>query len=117
VKIAHLRHFVVAAEVLHFPRAAEALNISRAKLGSSITALEAEAGASLFDRTGETRLTPAGAALLRDARIELAEFDASGGAAPWVPPKAGGKAKANKGQGRTPAVKGAPKPKHQRQGR
>ena len=115
MKISHLRHFVAAAEELHFVRAAERLGISRQKLDSSIAAVEAEYGKSLFDRTATpTRLTKAGEAALADAHVELAK--PSTPAAP--PPRpAGGKAKASKGRGRAPVVKGEPKPFKKRQGR
>ncbi|MGZ8804804.1 MAG: helix-turn-helix domain-containing protein [Microbacterium sp.] len=109
-----LLRFVAVAEELHFPRAAEALHIPLASLYSSIDKLEAEVGHPLFTREhGRTQLTKAGVALLADAKAEIA-------AAP-VPAKkpvaAGGKAKASKGKGRAPAVKGQPKPFKKRQGR
>lgn len=109
-----LLRFVAVAEELHFPRAAEALNIPLASLYSSVDKLEAEVGQPLFTRDqGRTRLTKAGAALLADAKEQLA-------AAPPPAKKtvaAGGKAKASKGKGRAPAVKGQPKPFKKRQGR
>ncbi len=115
MKITHLRHFVAVAEELHFIRAADSLGISRAKLDSSIRALETEVGSDLFDRGRQTTtLTGAGVALLERARIELAEFDARP-PLPAAPP--GGKAKASKGQGRAPIVKGEPRPYRNRQSR
>lgn len=114
MKIALLRRFVVLAEERHFPRAAERLGIPLASLYTSIDKLEAEAGHALVTRDGQTRLTRAGDLL----RIEAEELIA---AAPPPPPKtaapAGGKAKASKGKGRAPAVKGQPKPYKKRQGR
>jgi hypothetical protein len=115
VNISLLSRFVAAAEELHFPRAAQALGIPLAALYSSIEKLETEVGQPLFIRDqGKTRLTTAGVLLLADAKEELA-------AAPTPPKKpavpAGGKAKASKGKGRTPAVKGQPKPYKKRQGR
>ncbi|MBO0979290.1 LysR family transcriptional regulator [Microbacterium sp. SD291] len=113
MKIIHLRRFVAVADTLHFPRAAEALGTSLAAVYSSIEKLEEEVGHPLITRGGETRLTPAGTALLPEAREMIA-------AAPTPPPKpapSGGKAKASKGKGRTPAVKGQPKPYKKRQGR
>lgn len=108
MKITHLRHFVAVAEELHFIRAADSLGISRPKLDSSIRALEAQVGADLFDRNQETtKLTRAGNQLLVIARTELAEFD---NRTPAPPPPAGGKAKASKGKGRAPTVKGEPRP-------
>lgn len=109
-----LQRFVAAAEELHFPRAAQALSIPLPSLYSSIDKLEAEVGHPLFTRDdGRVRLTQAGALLLVEAKAQLA-------ASP-PPPKrvapAGGKAKASKGKGRAPAVKGQPKPFKKRQGR
>ncbi|KQR61940.1 LysR family transcriptional regulator [Frigoribacterium sp. Leaf172] len=115
MKTSHLRHFLVAAEVLHFPVAADKLGISRQKLESSIEALELEFGQRLFDRDASPyRLTKAGRAAIEVAEAELAS--PSTPPAPPAPP-AGGKAKASKGKGRTPAVKGQPKPFKKRQGR
>ena len=80
-------------------------------LSSSIKELEAELGHALFDRsTDVTRLTKAGAALLSDIRFEAAK------SAPPMPAP-GGKAKASKGQGRAPVVKGQPHPGKRRQSR
>ena len=115
MKISHLRHFVAAAEELHFVRAAESLGISRTKLDSSIRALEAQVGSDLFDRHREsTTLSRAGVTFLKQARIELAEFDER---PPTPAAPAGGKAKASKGTGRTPIVKGEPRPYKNRQSR
>jgi len=110
VKTSHLRHFLVAAEVLHFPVAADKLGISRQKLESSI-----EVGQRLFDRDASPyRLTKAG-----QAAVLVAEDELSSPSTPPEPPRppAGGKAKASKGKGRAPAVKGQPKPFKKRQGR
>jgi len=115
VNITQLQRFVAVAEELHFPRAAQALEIPLPALYSSIEKLEAEVGHPLFVRDGaKTRLTPAGTLLLPDARAEIAAAPAPP-AKPVVP--AGGKAKASKGKGRTPVVKGQPKPYKKRQGR
>lgn len=113
MKIADLRRFVAVAEELHFPRAAERLGIPLASLYTSIDKLEAEVGHPLFTKS-PTKLTAVGAALLPEAEAQIA-------AAP--PPveksavKTGGKAKASKGKGRAPIVKGQPKPYKKRQGR
>ena len=114
VDINLLRHFIAVAEELHFPRAATNLNISTQKLRSSIAKLEANLGVALIDRTSETtRLTTAGNLFLTDARADLAASDQ-----PWKPPlPAGGKAKAAKGKGRAPEVKGQPRPGKRRQSR
>lgn len=115
MNITLLTRFVAAAEELHFPRAAAALGIPLASLYSSIEKLEGEIGQPLFTRdSGKTRLTRAGMLLLPDAKAEIAAAPAP--AAKPAPP-AGGKAKASKGKGRTPAVKGQPKPFKKRQGR
>ncbi len=109
-----LQRFVAVAEELHFPRAAETLGISIAALHSAIDKLESEVGSPLFEADrSKTRLTPDGARLLGTARAQLAET-------PPPPPRAtngGGKAKASKGKGRAPIVKGQPKPYKKRQGR
>jgi hypothetical protein len=114
VDIRLLRHFIAVAEELHFPRAAMNLDISTQKLRSSIAKLEANLGVVLIDRTSETtRLTTAGNLFLTDARTELAASEE-----PWKPPRpAGGKAKAAKGKGRAPDVKGQPRPGKRRQSR
>ena len=80
-----------------------------------IDKLEAEVGHPLFTRSksGWT-LTPAGTLLLAEARSRIAAEPARA-AKPVV--AAGGKAKASKGKGRAPAVKGQPKPYKKRQGR
>jgi hypothetical protein len=110
-----LTRFVAAAEELHFPRAAEALGIPLPMLYSAIDKLESELGESLFVRAGaRTRLTAAGTLFLATAKEEIAH------AAPPAPKAvvpAGGKAKASKGKGRAPIVKGQPKPYKKRQGR
>jgi len=114
VNITLLRRFVAAAEELHFPRAAASLGIPLASLYSSIEKLETEIGQPLFTRQGETRLTKVGELFLDEAKREIAAAPA-----PEKKPvvKAGGKAKASKGKGRAPIVKGQPKPYKKRQGR
>lgn len=115
MNITLLRNFVAVAEQLHFPRAAESLNIPLASLYSSIEKLETEVGHPLFTRDGNgTRLTTVGEMLLEEATRELATA-AAPPKKPVVP--AGGKAKASKGKGRAPAIKGQPKPFKKRQGR
>lgn len=115
MKISLLRRFVAVAEHLHFPRAAESLGIPLASLYTSIEKLEAEVGHPLFSRDdGPTRLTKAGVLLLPEARAQIAQAPPP---SKNPPAPAGGKAKASKGKGRTPAVKGQPKPYKKRQGR
>jgi hypothetical protein len=114
VKINQLRHFVAAAEELHLARAADKLDIPLAMMNSSIAAIETEIGQPVFVRTGEgTKLTKIGQVLLEDARAEIAAAPAP----VKKPTNAGGKAKASKGKGRAPSVKGEPKPFKKRQGR
>lgn len=110
-----MRHFVAAAEQLNFAHAARDEGVSRPTLIASVKELEAELDYPLFDYDAPTTtLTPAGVALLKKTKIELAKQAASARAN--VAP-AGGKAKASKGKGRTPAVKGAPRVGKRRQSR
>lgn len=113
MNITLLRRFVAVADELHFPRAADALGIPLASLYSSIEKLETEVGHPLFTRHGETQLTKVGVLMLDEARREIAAAPAAESPAA----KAGGKAKASKGKGRAPIVKGQPKPYKRRQGR
>lgn len=116
MKIAHLRQFVAVVDHdLHVPRTAESLGVPLAALYSSIDKLEAEVGHPLFTRSKSGwSLTPAGALLLDEARGRIADAPAT---APKPAVPAGGKAKASKGKGRAPIVKGQPKPYKKRQGR
>lgn len=116
MKIALLRRFVaVVDEDMHFPRAADTLGIPLASLYSSIEKLEVEVGHPLFTRekTGMA-LSDAGRLLLTEARERIADAPPP---APKTVAPAGGRAKASKGKGRAPAVKGQPKPFKKRQGR
>jgi DNA-binding transcriptional LysR family regulator len=74
--LARLSCFVAVAEELHFGRAAERLDMTQPPLSRQIQQLESELGVQLVDRTTRTvTLTPAGTALLPDARriLRLAE--------------------------------------------
>lgn len=114
MNITQLVRLVAVAEELHFPRAANRLGIPLASLYSSIEKLEAEVGHPLFTREhGATCLTQAGVLLLDEAKAQIAAAPPT--EKPIVP--AGGKAKASKGKGRAPSVKGQPKPFKKRQGR
>ena len=112
---AALRQFVAAATRLHFAHAARDLGIPRSDLITAIRAMEEQLGYELFESgASTTRLTPAGEAFLLDAQRQLA-ISAKAAAASVAKP--GGKAKASKGKGRAPAVKGERKPGRMRQGR
>jgi DNA-binding transcriptional LysR family regulator len=76
MELRHLRYFVAVADALSFARAARALNLSQPPLSRQIRALEEELGTALFARTKRSvQLTPAGAALLPEARRLLREAD------------------------------------------
>ncbi|MGW4735090.1 LysR family transcriptional regulator [Streptomyces shenzhenensis] len=71
-----LRYFVAVAEELHFGRAAVRLHMSQPPLSRAIRRLETEIGAALFHRSAAgVTLTPAGTALLEEARALLARAD------------------------------------------
>jgi DNA-binding transcriptional LysR family regulator len=110
-----LKRFAAAARLLHFAHAARELGIPRSALIASIRSMEQQLGYALFDSSASsTTLTPEGEAFLVDAQRQL---DTSAKAAAKNVAAPGGKAKANKGKGRAPAVKGEKKPGRQRQGR
>ncbi|GAA3130527.1 LysR family transcriptional regulator [Streptosporangium carneum] len=71
-----LRYFVAVAEELHFGRAAARLHMSQPPLSRAIKRLEADVGAVLLHRSAAgVTLTPAGAALLDEARALLDQAD------------------------------------------
>jgi DNA-binding transcriptional LysR family regulator len=73
VELRQLSYFVAVAEECHFTRAAKRLHVAQSGLSASVRSLERELGADLFVRnTRQVRLTPAGTALLAEARRTLA---------------------------------------------
>lgn len=69
MNIYQLKCFLAAAETLHFGRAAQSMDILPASLGRQIKNLEDSLETSLFVRTTRSvSLSPAGAAILEDAR-------------------------------------------------
>lgn len=72
MNLRQLRQFVTLAETGNFHRAAEQLHMAQPPLSVSIRKLEEELGSPLFERTTSgVLLTPAGEAMLADARITL----------------------------------------------
>lgn len=72
-----LRSFVAVAEENHFSRAARRLNLAQPALTAHIQQLEEAVGARLFERSNRlSGLTPAGRALLPEARAVLERVDA-----------------------------------------
>lgn len=72
-ELRHLRCFVTLAEELSFSQAAKRLFVSQQSLSRTISALETELDVQLFERTTRAvTLTPAGEALLPEARRTLA---------------------------------------------
>lgn len=113
--ISLLRHYVTVADKLDLAAAATELGVSHATLSGSLNQVEALVGAHLVNRATNTMsLTEAGALFLVTAHDEIAAYEAANKP---VVPKAGGKAKANKGKGRAPRVKGEPLPYKKRQSR
>jgi DNA-binding transcriptional LysR family regulator len=76
MELRHLRYFVAVGEELHFRRAAERLHVAQPAVSEQVRKLEQELGVRLFDRTQRSvALTPAGAAMLEEARRVLRHAD------------------------------------------
>lgn len=76
MEIQQLRYFVHAARCSSFREAAEGLFVTRAALGKAISALEAELGQPLFDRSRDgVRPTAFAALWLDQAQALVEEFD------------------------------------------
>jgi DNA-binding transcriptional LysR family regulator len=78
LELRQLRYFLAVAEELNFTRAADRLVMTQQPLSAAIKQLESQLGVQLFERTTrKVELTPAGEALLGEARELLARADAA----------------------------------------
>lgn len=75
-ELRHLRAFVALAEEASFSRAADRLHLTQSSLSGQIRQLEERLGCAVAERTSRSvALTPAGEALLVEARRALAQVD------------------------------------------
>lgn len=75
MELRHIRYFVAAADELNLTRASLRLNVSQPAISSLIRDIESEVQAKLFTRHSHgLKLTPAGEAFLRHARLILNEY-------------------------------------------
>lgn len=72
IELRLLRYVVAVADELHFTRAAIRLHVAQPSLSRQIKELEGELGTALFERDKRhVRLTPSGAAFVKEARQAL----------------------------------------------
>src|SRR3954452_12267148 len=82
MELRQLRYFVALAEELHFGRAAARQHIVQSALSQQLSRLERELHVLLLERsTHHVQLTPAGSALLPEARQILADVERARNAA------------------------------------
>src|SRR5689334_2237931 len=76
MELRQLRHFVAVAEQGNISRAAKSIFLTQPALSRQIKALEDEVGQCLLERQAHSiRLTPAGEAMVREARLLLQQAE------------------------------------------
>ena len=77
MELSQLRYFIAVAELGNMSKAAETLFVSQPNLSTSISRLEEEVGAPLFERRrGKISLNQNGALLLKNVKKAVAILDA-----------------------------------------